>query len=223
VRSQVEHLSVALGQFVFGQLKRPALGATLDLDSTVFERYGGQEGSLKGYNPRKHGPLPPSAVGHLGRGLYDYTINRKHAETSSRARPLSETRRRTLFALEFQQLLAKPFAAVLKDQQPRRNLLRRITKSSIEHLFDHRRQIAFERHTADTIITGTRQLALSQYSVGAELPCRTDRMVRRQMDIDAARHASIQPKNPPVSLFVDTLALRAFVPIRSHPKNLLSI
>src|SRR5713101_3494930 len=37
VRSQVEHLSAVLGQFVFGQLKRPPLGATLDLDSTVFE------------------------------------------------------------------------------------------------------------------------------------------------------------------------------------------
>src|SRR5437868_608471 len=44
-----------LGQFVFGELTRPALGATLDLDSTVFERYGRQEGSLKGHNPRKHG------------------------------------------------------------------------------------------------------------------------------------------------------------------------
>jgi hypothetical protein len=55
VRAQVEHLSEVLGQFVVGQLKRPALGATLDLDSTVFERYGHQEGSLKGYNPRKHG------------------------------------------------------------------------------------------------------------------------------------------------------------------------
>jgi DDE family transposase len=55
VRSQVEHLSATLGQFVCGQLKRSALGATLDLDSTVFERYGRQEGSLKGYNPRKHG------------------------------------------------------------------------------------------------------------------------------------------------------------------------
>jgi hypothetical protein len=55
VRSQVEHLSAVLGQFVFGQLTGPPLGATLDLDSTVFERYGGQEGSLKGYNPRKHG------------------------------------------------------------------------------------------------------------------------------------------------------------------------
>ena len=30
-------------------------GYTLDLDSTVFERYGRQEGSLKGHNPRKHG------------------------------------------------------------------------------------------------------------------------------------------------------------------------
>jgi Transposase DDE domain group 1 len=27
----------------------------LDLDSTVFERYGKQQGSLKGHNPRKHG------------------------------------------------------------------------------------------------------------------------------------------------------------------------
>jgi hypothetical protein len=28
---------------------------TLDLDSTVFERYAQQEGSLKGHNPRRHG------------------------------------------------------------------------------------------------------------------------------------------------------------------------
>src|SRR6266478_4967976 len=55
VRSQVEHLSATLGQFVFAQLKRPALGAVLDLDSPVFERSGRQQGSLKGYNPRKHG------------------------------------------------------------------------------------------------------------------------------------------------------------------------
>jgi len=33
---------------------RPA-GYTLDLDSSVFERYGSQEGALKGYNPRKRG------------------------------------------------------------------------------------------------------------------------------------------------------------------------
>jgi hypothetical protein len=30
-------------------------GDVLDLDSTVFERYGQQQGSLKGHNPRKHG------------------------------------------------------------------------------------------------------------------------------------------------------------------------
>jgi hypothetical protein len=42
VRSQVEHLS-------------QTLWSVLDLDSTVFERYGQQEGSLKGHNPRKHG------------------------------------------------------------------------------------------------------------------------------------------------------------------------
>jgi len=30
-------------------------GYSLDLDSTVFERYGRQEGALKGPNPHKHG------------------------------------------------------------------------------------------------------------------------------------------------------------------------
>lgn len=55
VRSQVEHLSEVLWQFAQSRLRAPALGAVLDLDSTVFERYGHQQGSLKGYNPRKHG------------------------------------------------------------------------------------------------------------------------------------------------------------------------
>jgi hypothetical protein len=32
-----------------------AEGYSLDLDSTVFERYGEQEGAKRGYNPRKHG------------------------------------------------------------------------------------------------------------------------------------------------------------------------
>ncbi len=30
-------------------------GYSMDLDSTVFERYGQQQGALKGHNPRKHG------------------------------------------------------------------------------------------------------------------------------------------------------------------------
>jgi hypothetical protein len=33
-------------------------GYTLDLDSSVFARYGSQEGALKGYNPRKRGRPP---------------------------------------------------------------------------------------------------------------------------------------------------------------------
>jgi hypothetical protein len=37
------------------RLPRRAEGYSLDLDSTVFERYGQQEGSRKGHNPRKHG------------------------------------------------------------------------------------------------------------------------------------------------------------------------
>ncbi len=36
------------------RVARAALDAVLDLDSTVFERYGRQQGGLKGYNPRKH-------------------------------------------------------------------------------------------------------------------------------------------------------------------------
>lgn len=39
-------------------VKRVAIraeGYSLDLDSTVFERYGKQEGALKGHNPKKHG------------------------------------------------------------------------------------------------------------------------------------------------------------------------
>ena len=42
-------------QFTLRRLRAPALCAVLDLDSTVFERYGHQQRSLKGYNPRKHG------------------------------------------------------------------------------------------------------------------------------------------------------------------------
>ncbi len=37
------------------RLPARSTGYTLDLDSSVFERYGTQEGALKGYNPRKHG------------------------------------------------------------------------------------------------------------------------------------------------------------------------
>jgi len=37
------------------RVPRRAGGYSLDLDSTVFERYGSQEGVKRGYNPRKHG------------------------------------------------------------------------------------------------------------------------------------------------------------------------
>jgi len=78
--------------------------------------------------------------------------------------------------------------------------------------------LASERHAADAIVTRTRQLALSQYPIAAELACRTDRIVRRKIDIDATMYARIQPRNPPVNLFVGTLALRAHMPQRRHLK-----
>ncbi len=37
------------------RVPKRAGGYSLDLDSTVFERYGEQEGAKRGYNPRKHG------------------------------------------------------------------------------------------------------------------------------------------------------------------------
>jgi hypothetical protein len=52
---QVQRLYEPLAEWQMQRLPRRQEGYTLDLDSTVFERYGQQEGSLKGHNPRKHG------------------------------------------------------------------------------------------------------------------------------------------------------------------------
>ncbi len=51
----VQRLYEPLGEWQMERLPLRPDGYTLDLDSTVFERYGQQEGSLKGHNPRKHG------------------------------------------------------------------------------------------------------------------------------------------------------------------------
>ena len=55
VRSQVEQLTAVLAEHTRARLAASSGGDVLDLDSTVFERYGQQQGSLKGHNPRKHG------------------------------------------------------------------------------------------------------------------------------------------------------------------------
>src|SRR5438874_2727651 len=52
---QVQRLYEPLAEWQMQRLPQREDGYTLDLDSTVFERYGQQEGSLKGHNPRKHG------------------------------------------------------------------------------------------------------------------------------------------------------------------------
>jgi hypothetical protein len=51
----VHRLFDPLAEWMMERLPVRGDGYTLDLDSTVFERYGEQEGSLKGHNPRKHG------------------------------------------------------------------------------------------------------------------------------------------------------------------------
>ena len=55
VQSQVDHVAEVLERWAMHGVGVAAGGEVLDLDSTVFERYGRQEGSLKGHNPRKHG------------------------------------------------------------------------------------------------------------------------------------------------------------------------
>jgi Transposase DDE domain group 1 len=52
---EVHQLYAPLTEWQIERLPRRVEGYSLDLDSTVFERYGQQEGSLKGHNPRKHG------------------------------------------------------------------------------------------------------------------------------------------------------------------------
>jgi hypothetical protein len=52
---EVQRLFAPLWEWQMERLPPRPDGYSLDLDSTVFERYGRQEGSLKGHNPRKHG------------------------------------------------------------------------------------------------------------------------------------------------------------------------
>ena len=52
---QVQRFYEPMAEWLMQRLPQRLEGYALDLDSTVFERYGKQEGSLKGHNPRKHG------------------------------------------------------------------------------------------------------------------------------------------------------------------------
>ena len=51
----VQRLFDPLAEWQMERLPQRSDGYSLDLDSTVFERYGQQQGSLQGHNPRKHG------------------------------------------------------------------------------------------------------------------------------------------------------------------------
>jgi hypothetical protein len=52
---RVTEVSERLIRFSLSRMRPIMLGHTLDLDSTVFCRYGEQQGSLRGYNPKKRG------------------------------------------------------------------------------------------------------------------------------------------------------------------------
>src|SRR5918995_2367126 len=62
-------VSERLVRFSLARMRPIMLGHTLDLDSTVFCRYGEQQGSLRGYNPQKPGrPSHHPLVGFLAEG-----------------------------------------------------------------------------------------------------------------------------------------------------------
>jgi len=54
-QAKVSEFYASLTQWQIQRLPERSEGYSLDLDSTVFERYGHQQGALKGYNPKKHG------------------------------------------------------------------------------------------------------------------------------------------------------------------------
>jgi hypothetical protein len=82
-------VSEALIRMSLGAMRPILLGHTLDLDSTVFCRYGEQAGSLKGHNPIKHGrPSHHPLVAWLSerRRLLWATLRAGHAGTANGAR-----------------------------------------------------------------------------------------------------------------------------------------
>jgi hypothetical protein len=82
-------VSEALMRLSLGSLRPTLLGHTLDLDSTVFCRYGEQGGSLKGHNPVKHGrPSHHPLVAWLSerRRLLWATLRAGHAGTANGVR-----------------------------------------------------------------------------------------------------------------------------------------
>ena len=82
-------VSEALMRMSLRTMRPILLGHTLDLDSTVFCRYGEQAGSLKGHNPIKHGrPSHHPLVAWLSerRRLVWATLRAGHAGTANGAR-----------------------------------------------------------------------------------------------------------------------------------------
>lgn len=53
--AQVQRFYSALWDWQLERLPQREGGYSLDLDSTVFERYGKKEGAMRGFNPKKHG------------------------------------------------------------------------------------------------------------------------------------------------------------------------
>ncbi|MEW6125401.1 MAG: IS1380 family transposase, partial [Pseudomonadota bacterium] len=79
-------VSEALMRWSLRTMRPILLGHTLDLDSTVFCRYGDQEGSLKGHNPVKHGrPSHHPLLAFLceSRRLLWATLRAGHAGTAN--------------------------------------------------------------------------------------------------------------------------------------------
>jgi hypothetical protein len=59
---QVQRFFAPLAEWQMQRLPQRPEGYTLDTDCTVFERYGNQEGSLNGHNPRRQGRAPRTPI-----------------------------------------------------------------------------------------------------------------------------------------------------------------
>ena len=64
-------MSERLMRYSLSRMRPILMGHTLDLDSTILCRYGEQDGSLKGYNPKKRGrPSHHPLVAFLAEGRW---------------------------------------------------------------------------------------------------------------------------------------------------------
>ena len=85
-QGQCQRFFSGLWNWQLERLPECSSGYSLDLDSTVFERYGRQQGALRGPNPRKHGRPSHHPLGG-GAGRSAFSVARLAAQRQLRLGP----------------------------------------------------------------------------------------------------------------------------------------